>query len=80
MNLTRILNEPPNAAQSSLSKHALRLLHSGQLADMEFEVTSEKKTDNYEIDMKNGINENCKFMEEDEVHTFKAHRIIVAAR
>ncbi|XP_049288529.1 uncharacterized protein LOC125766531 [Anopheles funestus] len=38
MNLVQTLCESPTAAHSSLSKNALKLLHSGQLADMEFEV------------------------------------------
>ncbi|XP_050099037.1 uncharacterized protein LOC126579612 isoform X2 [Anopheles aquasalis] len=38
VNLVQNLCEPPTAAHSSLSKNALKLLHSGQLADMEFEV------------------------------------------
>lgn len=38
VNLVQHLCEPPTAAHSSLSKNALKLLHSGQLADMEFEV------------------------------------------
>uniref|UniRef100_A0A182KH88 BTB domain-containing protein n=1 Tax=Anopheles christyi TaxID=43041 RepID=A0A182KH88_9DIPT len=38
MNLVQNLCESPTASHSSLSKNALKLLHSGQLADMEFEV------------------------------------------
>uniref|UniRef100_A0A182Q881 BTB domain-containing protein n=1 Tax=Anopheles farauti TaxID=69004 RepID=A0A182Q881_9DIPT len=38
VNLVQNLCESPTAAHSSLSKNALKLLHSGQLADMEFEV------------------------------------------
>ncbi|XP_058127518.1 uncharacterized protein LOC131291239 [Anopheles ziemanni] len=38
VNLVQNLCEPPTASHSSLSKNALKLLHSGQLADMEFEV------------------------------------------
>uniref|UniRef100_A0A182PN43 BTB domain-containing protein n=1 Tax=Anopheles epiroticus TaxID=199890 RepID=A0A182PN43_9DIPT len=38
MNLVQTLCESPTAAHSSLSKNALKLLHSSQLADMEFEV------------------------------------------
>lgn len=76
LNLTKYLCESPNAAQSSLSKNALRLLHSGQLTDMEFEVygapattpnqTMEISPDAIDLDNR--------------VHTFRAHRVIVGSR
>uniref|UniRef100_A0A182JMU1 BTB domain-containing protein n=1 Tax=Anopheles atroparvus TaxID=41427 RepID=A0A182JMU1_ANOAO len=38
VNLVQKMCESPTASHSSLSKNALKLLHSGHLADMEFEV------------------------------------------
>ncbi|KAH8356558.1 hypothetical protein KR200_002862 [Drosophila serrata] len=68
LNLIRHLCEPPIAANSNLSKNALRLLHSTQLADMEFEVHTYApiKPDTETTTL--------------QVHSFKAHRVIVAAR
>lgn len=75
LNLTKYLCESPNAAQSSLSKNALRLLHSGQLTDMEFEViptpdssdkSPENQPDNNDLDNR--------------IHIFRAHRVIVGSR
>lgn len=80
MNLTKYLCESPNAAQSSLSKNALRLLHSGQLTDMEFEVIgsggspvsppsvphTDQLPDANDLDSK--------------AHIFRAHRVIVGSR
>ncbi|XP_052872917.1 uncharacterized protein LOC128278266 [Anopheles cruzii] len=42
VNLVKSLCEPPTAAHSILAKNALKLLHSGQLTDMEFEVVVPK--------------------------------------
>lgn len=70
LNLTKHLCEPPAAAQSTLSKNALRLLHSGQFADMEFEIivsSNSRGSPEYEFTRH-------------QVHTFRAHRVIVAAR
>lgn len=76
LNLTKYLCESPNAAQSSLSKNALRLLHSGQLTDMEFEViaapaTTPNQTAEHSPDANDLDNR---------VHTFRAHRVIVGSR
>lgn len=67
LNLIKNLCEPPTASQSSLSKNALRLLHSGQLSDMEFEIQVNNSSEHL-------IND------DDEIHTFKAHRVIIAGR
>lgn len=82
LNLIRNLCESPIAAQSSLSKNALRLLYSGQLADMEFEIHYAPNP------MVNGNqhhhHQRQDSEDEDEIfkqkQTFKAHRVIVAAR
>lgn len=68
LNLIKNLCEPPTASQSSLSKNALRLLHSGQLSDMEFEIQV------------NNLNNLDHHIDDDEIHTFKAHRVIIAGR
>lgn len=82
LNLIRHLCEPPLAANSNLSKNALRLLHSAQLADMEFEVhtyasSTEKGADTY-AHMET-INVGPQTVGQ-KVHFFKAHRVIVSAR
>ncbi|KAH8272732.1 hypothetical protein KR026_006961, partial [Drosophila bipectinata] len=86
LNLIRHLCEPPIAANSNLSKNALRLLHSTQLADMEFEVhtytpVSQQVLPSGEGDAKQDAEVSaspapCAL----QVHSFKAHRVIVAAR
>uniref|UniRef100_A0A0A1WFP9 BTB/POZ and MATH domain-containing protein 4 n=1 Tax=Zeugodacus cucurbitae TaxID=28588 RepID=A0A0A1WFP9_ZEUCU len=90
LNLTKHLCEPPIAANSNLSKNALRLLHSAQLADMEFEVHAfaESNTqlpgitvlgkDNIEV----GQLPHAVQLQRPptQVHTFRAHRVIVSAR
>ncbi|XP_050079634.1 uncharacterized protein LOC126567453 [Anopheles maculipalpis] len=48
MNLVQNLCESPTASHSSLSKNALKLLHSGQLADMEFEVVVSQMDQHHE--------------------------------
>ncbi|XP_058444020.1 uncharacterized protein LOC131425830 [Malaya genurostris] len=93
LNLVQNLCEPPSALHSSLSKNALKLLHSGQLADMEFEVVvSPTDCQNENIvsvfdfspddallsDSTGGTN--CGTPVKNQTHTFKAHRVIVAAR
>ncbi|KRG07797.1 uncharacterized protein Dmoj_GI14159, isoform D [Drosophila mojavensis] len=81
LNLIRNLCEPPIAAHSNLSKNALRLLHSAQMADMEFEVhtyassTSSDKV--WATLMVSHIEDKNASLQ---VHSFKAHRVIVAAR
>lgn len=92
------LCEPPTAHHSSLSKNALKLLHSGHLADMEFEVVV-SPTDCQNENVVSAFD----FSPDDAAllfggtgsgtggagtpqaknqssHTFKAHRVIVAAR
>ncbi|ALC48732.1 CG7058 [Drosophila busckii] len=84
LNLVRHLCEPPIAANSCLSKNALRLLHSAQLADMEFEVhtyapsptPTPAQTPTLTLDDGGGPTTTVKL----QVHNFKAHRVIVAAR
>ncbi|XP_017094820.2 uncharacterized protein [Drosophila bipectinata] len=86
LNLIRHLCEPPIAANSNLSKNALRLLHSTQLADMEFEVHTytpvpQQVLPSGEGDVKQDAEVSaspapCAL----QVHSFKAHRVIVAAR
>jgi hypothetical protein len=92
------LCEPPSAINSSLSKNALKLLHSGHLADMEFEVIvtpTERQNENLQFDfnIENGVclsngSEVASKVERKKAetpggkmsNTFKAHRVIVAAR
>lgn len=82
LNLIRHLCEPPIAANSNLSKNALRLLHSAQLADMEFEVhtytsSSVKGKDPHaQMSTINLVPQTVV----QKVHSFKAHRVIVSAR
>ncbi|XP_017042045.1 uncharacterized protein LOC108088638 [Drosophila ficusphila] len=81
LNLIRHLCEPPIAASSNLSKNALRLLHSTQLADMEFEVHTYAPASS--ASSANGKSENASAEAATkalQVHSFKAHRVIVAAR
>ncbi|XP_017015428.2 uncharacterized protein [Drosophila takahashii] len=82
LNLIRHLCEPPIAASSNLSKNALRLLHSTQLADMEFEVhtyasTPSKSEAGTGSESATATETTTKALQ---VHSFKAHRVIVAAR
>ncbi|XP_065365730.1 uncharacterized protein LOC135958763 [Calliphora vicina] len=86
LNLIRHLCEPPIAANSNLSKNALRLLHSAQLADMEFEVHTFQQALLTTAES-NVLNKNTLDIESMEshkapiqVHTFRAHRVIVSAR
>ncbi|XP_052855751.1 uncharacterized protein LOC128264356 isoform X2 [Drosophila gunungcola] len=74
LNLIRHLCEPPIAASSNLSKNALRLLHSTQLADMEFEVHTHAAG---KAEQAASGDSAAKVLQ---VHSFKAHRVIVAAR
>lgn len=66
--------EPPISAQSTLSKNALRLLHSGQFSDMEFEIIVSAAP------MKNNTSTQEYSASQPQVHTFRAHRVIVASR
>lgn len=94
INLFSHLCESPNAINSNLSKNALKLLHSGHLSDMEFEIVTTTSHNNNN----NGSN-NCSITNgstnsndygdfsddkpagaKKEYHVFKAHRVIVAAR
>ncbi|XP_017872975.1 PREDICTED: uncharacterized protein LOC108620584 [Drosophila arizonae] len=81
LNLIKNLCESPIAAHSNLSKNALRLLHSAQMADMEFEVhtyTSSTSSDKvWATLMMSHIEDRNTPLQ---VHSFKAHRVIVAAR
>ncbi|XP_061388416.1 uncharacterized protein LOC133323510 [Musca vetustissima] len=89
LNLIRHLCEPPIAASSNLSKNALRLLHSAQLSDMEFEVHmyAPQQQEAQPAGL-NGINNKndidiqlmASHKSSIQVHTFRAHRVIVAAR
>lgn len=78
MNLTKYLCESPNAAQSSLSKNALRLLHSGQLTDMEFEVIGNGGAPASPNDRNDQLGDANEL--DSKVHTFRAHRVIVGSR
>ncbi|XP_001354378.1 uncharacterized protein [Drosophila pseudoobscura] len=86
LNLIRHLCEPPIAANSNLSKNALRLLHSTQLADMEFEVHTHASTGNALDTEATPTSTSASTGGGDpassalQVHSFKAHRVIVAAR
>nr|XP_029717691.1 uncharacterized protein LOC115260678 [Aedes albopictus] len=91
LNLVQSLCEPPSAINSSLSKNALKLLHSGQLADMEFEVVvspTDCQNENITFDFSpdDALLQNdsgaavCGTPVKNQSHTFKAHRVIVAAR
>ncbi|XP_055617390.1 uncharacterized protein LOC129762851 [Toxorhynchites rutilus septentrionalis] len=93
LNLVQSMCEPPAALSSSLSKNALKLLHSGQLADMEFEVVvspidcqNENIVPAFDFSLDDALLLNgsvgtvCGTSPRSESHTFKAHRVIVAAR
>ncbi|XP_017474607.1 PREDICTED: uncharacterized protein LOC108365156 isoform X1 [Rhagoletis zephyria] len=96
LNLTKHLCEPPIAANSNLSKNALRLLHSAQLADMEFEVhtysSSNAQLPGITILHKDDIEVTHVHTQlqtphsvqlqrpPTQVHTFRAHRVIVSSR
>ncbi|KAG5684819.1 hypothetical protein PVAND_014032 [Polypedilum vanderplanki] len=92
INIFSSLCEPPNANNSNLAKNALKLLHSGNLADMEFEVITTAVVD-CQISASTPVsiittpptNNNDEFDFNDgtlkkEYHIFKAHRVIVASR
>lgn len=75
LNLIRTLCEPPISAQSTLSKNAIRLLHSGQFSDMEFEIIVPAAAAT-----KNDASAQVNSSSQPQVHTFRAHRVIVASR
>lgn len=77
INLLKHMCEPPVAAQSILSKNALRLLHSGQFSDMEFEIIV---TPNFPPPANQFSRTSSEFCDRHQVHTFRAHRVIVASR
>lgn len=78
LNLIKHLTEPLMAAQSTLSKNALRLLHSGQLSDMEIEIIVSTATGSTSTNAQRALPDyNCT---QNQVHTFRAHRVILAAR
>ncbi|XP_067637275.1 uncharacterized protein [Eurosta solidaginis] len=96
LNLTKHLCEPPIAVNSNLSKNALRLLHSAQLADMEFEIHTYTQN-NAQLpgitifdkdNIKTANAKNCSLETNSvqlqrpptQVHTFRAHRVVVSAR
>ncbi|XP_054728578.1 uncharacterized protein LOC129237707 isoform X1 [Anastrepha obliqua] len=96
LNLTKHLCEPPIAANSNLSKNALRLLHSAQLADMEFEVHTYAQSSTQlpgiiilNKDDSGGAPAHGQLQAPHavqlqrpptQVHTFRAHRVIVSSR
>ncbi|XP_053699216.1 uncharacterized protein LOC128746197 [Sabethes cyaneus] len=93
LNLVQSLCEPPSASHSSLSKNALKLLHSGQLADMEFEIIvsptdcqNENIVSTFDFSPDDALMSSstngtgCGTPVRNQSHTFKAHRVIVAAR
>ncbi|XP_055546545.1 uncharacterized protein LOC129730922 [Wyeomyia smithii] len=93
LNLVQSLCEPPSATHSSLSKNALKLLHSGQLADMEFEIVvsptdcqNENIVSAFDFSPDDALmststnGTGCGTPVRNQSHTFKAHRVIVAAR
>uniref|UniRef100_A0A1I8PSK8 BTB domain-containing protein n=1 Tax=Stomoxys calcitrans TaxID=35570 RepID=A0A1I8PSK8_STOCA len=88
LNLIRHLCEPPIAASSNLSKNALRLLHSAQLSDMEFEVhmyspqPAQSTVPHISVMDKNSMDIQLMSSHKSsiQVHNFRAHRVIVAAR
>ncbi len=86
INLFNNLCESPKANNSNLAKNALKLLHSGHLSDLEFEIVTIPTTVN-----ENSIsNSSDQYHHEGDIdksgsakkeyHIFKAHRVIVAAR
>lgn len=70
LNLVKHSCEPPNILCSNLSKNALRLLHSGEMSDMEFEVISNPHLTQ--------VTRNAFHLPK--VHIFRAHRAIVCSR
>lgn len=74
LNLVKHLCESPNILHSHLSKNALRLLHSGEMSDMEFEVVSTQQPLCY--------SRSAYFLANDlpKLHIFRAHRAIVCSR
>uniref|UniRef100_A0A182N0W2 BTB domain-containing protein n=1 Tax=Anopheles dirus TaxID=7168 RepID=A0A182N0W2_9DIPT len=89
VNLVQNLCESPTAAHSSLSKNALKLLHSGQLADMEFEVIvphAAEQAATFDLSPDDGLpagkgsDGRGGAAKGTQSHCFKAHRVIVAAR
>ncbi|CAO1382807.1 unnamed protein product [Diamesa tonsa] len=92
INLFSGLCESPNANNSNLSKNALKLLHSGHLSDMEFEVITTATSIDPLVSLSstpvsvitpnttNGYDYNETGAVKKEYHIFKAHRVIVAAR
>lgn len=74
LNLIKHLCESPNILYSNLSKNALRLLHSGEMSDMEFEVIScvQFTQSNRSAFLAN--------QSLPTVHIFRAHRAIVCSR
>lgn len=73
LNLVKHLCESPNILYSHLSKNALRLLHSGEMSDMEFEVISSVS---FAQSARNAFLAN----QLPKVHIFRAHRAIISAR
>lgn len=71
LNLVKHLCESPNILYSNLSKNALRLLHSGEMSDIEFEVIS---------CVPFAQSNRSAFLANLKVHIFRAHRAIVCSR
>ncbi|CRL04270.1 CLUMA_CG017368, isoform A [Clunio marinus] len=91
INLFSGLCESPNAINSNLSKNALKLLHSGHLSDMEFEVITTSTVSDNSVSLTStpvaiiapSGHDNYDYNDgtaKKEYHIFKAHRVIVAAR
>lgn len=75
LNLTQHCCEPPRDGNSVLSKNALRLLHSGQFSDMEFQIVVPSTTM-----ISNRSTEDLNDAPLKLIHVFRAHRVIVATR
>lgn len=81
MNLIQHLCESPPTANSYLAKNSLKLLHSGHLSDMVFEIVT-NITDEQNNPSALSVNESEINLDEqkENVHIFRAHRVIVASR
>lgn len=73
LNLVKHLCESPNILCSNLSKNALRLLHSGEMSDMEFEVIAS-------LQLTPSTRSAFLANQLPKVHVFRAHRAIICSR
>lgn len=80
LNLTQHCSDPLRQSVSSLSKNALRLLHSGQHSDMEFEIIVMPPPQNDDDAASNTAAPSPTGSAGVQVHIFRAHRVIVASR